>query len=79
MQRFDVRPEQESGWLWPGRLVGTVVQPVYALALVYVLLRRRLVFEVTSKGVGAERFVPLAVFRQHLVLAALMAAAVVKA
>ncbi|MGY1846799.1 MULTISPECIES: glycosyltransferase family 2 protein [unclassified Blastococcus] len=77
MQRFNVTPEQEGGWHWPGRLVGTVVQPVYALALAYVLVGRRLVFKVTPKGAGAERLTPLAVFRQHLVLAVLMATATV--
>ncbi|MGY1828537.1 glycosyltransferase [Blastococcus sp. SYSU DS0541] len=77
MQRFNVRPEQESGWQWPGRLVGTVVQPVYALALAYVLVGRRLSFKVTPKGIGSERVTPLPVFRQHLVMAALMATAIV--
>ncbi|MGY1914978.1 hypothetical protein [Blastococcus sp. SYSU DS0973] len=54
-----------------------MVQPVYALALAYVPVGRRLVFRVTPKGVGGERLTPLAVFRQHLVLAVLMATAIV--
>ncbi|MCF6736947.1 hypothetical protein [Blastococcus sp. KM273129] len=53
------------------------MQPVYALAVAYALVGRRLTFKVTPKGVGSERVTPLPVFRQHLVMAALMATAVV--
>ncbi|MFQ1000499.1 glycosyltransferase family 2 protein [Modestobacter sp. SSW1-42] len=78
MQRFHVRPGEESGLLLPGRLVGTIVQPIYALALVYVLVGKRLVFKVTPKGGGDEAaLTPMAVFRTHLAVAVVMAASLV--
>jgi cellulose synthase (UDP-forming) len=78
MQRFHVRPGEESGLLLPGRLVGTVVQPIYALALLYVLVGKRLVFKVTPKGGRDEvTLTPMVVFRTHLAVAVVMAASLV--
>lgn len=76
MQRYHVRPREESGWLWPGRVVGVVVQPLYAIAMVGSLLGRHLTFSVTPKGDGGVSITPVAVYRTHLYIAMTMLAAV---
>lgn len=75
MQRFHVRPRVESGWMWPGRVVGVVVQPLYAVAMVGSLLGRHLTFSVTPKGDQAATITPVGVYRTHLYIAMAMVAA----
>lgn len=69
MQRYNVRPREESGWLWAGRVVGTVVQPLYAVAMVGSVLGRHLTFHVTPKGDHTATITPVGVYRTHLYLA----------
>ncbi|PWJ55145.1 Glycosyltransferase, catalytic subunit of cellulose synthase and poly-beta-1,6-N-acetylglucosamine synthase [Quadrisphaera granulorum] len=75
MQRYNVRPRVERGWLWPGRIVGVVVQPLYAVAMIGSLLGRHLTFHVTPKGDHTATITPVGVYRTHLYLALAMTAA----
>jgi cellulose synthase (UDP-forming) len=70
LQRFNVNPETESGPLWAGRFLTIAAMPIYFLALVGVIRRRRMSFKVTPKGSGAgaaQRGVTA--FRPHFALA----------
>lgn len=76
LQRFNVRPKEERGPLLAGKVIGTMVLPIYFLALVGVLRGKRLTFKVTPKGEGQEKRIPLSVFKPHLIFGFLMTAAV---
>ena len=54
LQRFNVRPEAERGFLLVGGLVAIAAWPIYFAALVRVLRSQPLVFKVTPKGRGAQ-------------------------
>jgi cellulose synthase/poly-beta-1,6-N-acetylglucosamine synthase-like glycosyltransferase len=73
LQRFNVRPKQERGILFAGKVIGMTVLPIYFLALIGVIRGKRLSFKVTPKGGDQEKYIPLAVFRPHLVIGAIVA------
>ena len=49
LQRFNIRPKLERGFLWAGRLLTITVIPIYLLALVGVLRNRRVTFKTTPR------------------------------
>jgi cellulose synthase (UDP-forming) len=78
MQQFNVRPKEERGLFWAGRMIGIAVWPIYLLAFVGVMRQRPLVFKVTPKGDTArEPAAPLRLFRPHLILALVSLACVI--
>ena len=77
LQRFNVRPAQERGVLWAGRLVTVAAIPIYFLAFVGVVRRKRVVFKTTPKGGNqSQEMDSLRVFAPHLAIAALLAAGI---
>jgi hypothetical protein len=80
MQQFYVRPKQERGFLFAGRVLAIAVWPIYLLAFFGVARQRPLVFKVTPKGTSGgrrEASAPLRMFRPHLVFALISTACVV--
>ena len=82
LQRYNVRPREERGMLWAGRLLTVTVIPIYFLALAGVVRNRRVTFKTTPKGdapgQGGEDD-ELNVFKPHLALAAIIAGGMVVA
>jgi hypothetical protein len=77
LQRFNIRPKLERGFLWAGRLLTITVIPIYFLALVGVLRNRRVTFKTTPKGNARGEEIAeaeLNVFKPHLVLTAVILA-----
>lgn len=78
LQRFNVDPARERGFLAFGKLVSVAAAPIYLMALLGVIRGRQLVFRVTPKGqVGGDGVTPLVLFRPHLILGALTALGIV--
>jgi cellulose synthase (UDP-forming) len=76
LQRFNVRPAEERGFCWAGRLLTIAVIPIYFLALVGVVRNKQVTFKTTPKGgaQAAEEGGELRIFRPHLILAAVIGA-----
>jgi hypothetical protein len=74
LQRYNVRPREERGMYWEGRLVTIAATPVYLLAFLGVLRNKRVTFKTTPKGEGGEEGDSLGVFAPHLALSGLIAA-----
>jgi hypothetical protein len=73
LQRFNVRPAQERGMLWAGRLVTIAAIPIYFLAFVGVLRKKRVTFKTTPKGGNqSQELDRLSVFTPHMVIVALL-------
>ena len=73
LQRFNVRPAQERGMLWAGRLVTIAAIPIYFLAFVGVLRKKRVTFKTTPKGGNQSQDLDrLSVFAPHMVIVALL-------
>jgi cellulose synthase (UDP-forming) len=69
LQRFNVRPREEGGMLWAGRIVTIAAIPIYLLALIGVIRNKRMTFKTTPKGDGQDvQEETLRVFMPHLVL-----------
>ena len=69
LQRFNVRPEEERGLMWSGRLLTIAAIPIYFLALVGVLRNKRVTWKTTPKGDADDQEEdPLRVFAPHLAL-----------
>ena len=78
LQRFNVRPAVERGVLWAGRLVTAAAIPIYFLAFVGVVRRKRVTFKTTPKGGNqGQDLDELSVFAPHLVIAGILAAGLV--
>ena len=78
LQRYNVDPVNERGFLAHGIMLSIAVTPIYLLALIGVMRRKRLKFKVTQKGraqQGHER--SLRLFVPHLILGTLTGTAVV--
>ena len=77
LQRFNIRPTIERGVLWAARLVTAAAIPVYFLAFVGVVRRKRVTFKTTPKGGNqSQEMDSLSVFTPHLTIAAIMAVGV---
>jgi cellulose synthase (UDP-forming) len=75
LQAFNIRPEEEGGTYLEGRVITIGTIPVYFLAFIGVLARRRVGFKITRKTGGEELVTdPITVFRPHFVLCVVMAA-----
>lgn len=74
LQRFTVRPDQESGWYVAGRLLTIITMPIYFLALVSVVIGKRITFKVTKKG-DAGRVYSIRAFAPHTLIMAILASA----
>jgi cellulose synthase (UDP-forming) len=68
LQKFNVDPETESGLLLRGKLLTLAAWPIYLLAFISVLTRKRLTYAVTPKGSQQTQSVPLTLFLPHLIL-----------
>ena len=69
LQRFTVRPQKESGLYIAGRLLTIVTMPIYFLALVSVVIGKRITFKVTAKG-DAGRVYSMRAFAPHIAVVA---------
>ena len=69
LQRFNVRPREERGMMWVGRILTIAAIPVYFLALAGVLSSRRATWKTTPKGGAADGDDDgLGVFMPHITL-----------
>jgi hypothetical protein len=69
LQRFNVRPREERGMMWVGRILTIAAIPVYFLALAGVLSSRRATWKTTPKGTEGDRTDDgLGVFMPHITL-----------
>jgi hypothetical protein len=69
LQRFNVRPREERGMMWVGRILAIAAMPIYFLALAGVLSRRRTTWKTTPKGTEGDRADDqLGVFTPHITL-----------
>ncbi|HYA68802.1 MAG TPA: glycosyltransferase family 2 protein [Acidimicrobiales bacterium] len=78
LQRFNVDPARERGFLLFGKIASIAAAPIYLMALLGVLRGRHLVFRVTPKGrVESKHRDPPGLFRPHIVLGSLTAVGIV--
>ena len=69
LQRFNVRPREERGMMWVGRILTIAAIPIYFLALAGVLSSRRATWKTTPKGSAADGDDDgLGVFMPHITL-----------
>ena len=69
LQRFNVRPREERGIMWGGRILAIAATPIYFLALAGVLSGRRATWKTTPKGGAADGDDDgLGVFLPHITL-----------
>lgn len=68
LQQFNVDPKHESGLLLKGRLLTIAAWPIYFLAFLSVITRKRLTYAVTPKGSHQRDYASLSVFLPHVVL-----------
>ncbi len=68
LQRFNIDPKEERGFLWRGRLLSLAAWPIYFLAFVGVLAGKRLTYAVTPKGKEQNFETRLSLFIPHFVL-----------
>lgn len=68
LQRYNIQPKVESGFLLKGRFLNFAVWPIYLLSLLGVVVGRRLVYKVTPKGSAQTASINLLMFMPHLVL-----------
>jgi cellulose synthase/poly-beta-1,6-N-acetylglucosamine synthase-like glycosyltransferase len=54
LQKFNVRPNEERGMLWAGRVISIATWPIFFLALIGVLRRKNLKYKVTPKGAAKQ-------------------------
>lgn len=67
-QRFNIDPKKEKGLMLRGKLLNWAAWPIYFLAFVGVLIKKRLTYVVTPKGRRSDLGVNMALFYPHLVL-----------
>lgn len=71
LQRYNVDPKTEKGFLLAGRMLNIAVWPIYFLALLGVLMRKRITYKVTPKSTLQTYVVSPALFIPHFVLGSL--------
>jgi|SRR6185369_4865076 len=71
LQKFNVDPKNESGLMLRSRILNCAAWPIYFVALVGVIRRKRLTYKVTPKGSQQDNDAQLALFVPHLVLGSL--------
>ena len=73
LQRFNIRPKEESGILLAGKVISFAAWPVYFLAGACAVIKKRLRYKVTPKGgVGAAQD-PIKILAPHMLLATMFA------
>lgn len=73
LQRLNVDPVRERGFLWAGRFVSIAAWPVYFLAFVGVIRGKRLSYKVTPKGEDLKPEFAWSTFAPQLVFGTLTA------
>ncbi|HSW79218.1 MAG TPA: glycosyltransferase family 2 protein [Candidatus Saccharimonadales bacterium] len=68
LQKFYIDPKNESGAMIKGKLVTLAAWPIYFLAFLSVILKKRLTYAVTPKGDQQTSSVPLTMFLPHFIL-----------
>ena len=74
LQRFNISPNKEKGLLIRGKLVSVAAWPVYFLAFLGVITRRKMKYKVTPKGSLQEQKISASLFLPHLLLGTITAA-----
>jgi len=75
LQRFNVRPREERGLMWAGRLLTVAAIPIYFLALIGVVRNKRVIWKTTPKGDSdGHDEDSFRVFTPHLMLSSLIVA-----
>ena len=77
LQRFNIDSKHERGLLLRGRLLALAAWPVYFLAYLGVIVRRRLAYTVTPKGSEQDFQVRPGLFAPHIILGTITALDVV--
>lgn len=73
LQSFYIDPKEERGFLWRGRLLSLAAWPIYFVALIGVLIGKRLTYVVTPKGKEQSYDVALSLFMPHFILGSITA------
>lgn len=72
LQKYNIRPKQERGFLWSGRLVNIAVWPIFFMATIAAIRGKRLTYKVTPKGVERDARQSLVdsihLFAPHIIL-----------
>jgi cellulose synthase/poly-beta-1,6-N-acetylglucosamine synthase-like glycosyltransferase len=68
LQRFYVNPHMEKGLNIAGMLISIAVWPIYFLAFISALRKKRLVFKVTPKGERSPQTANLKLFIPHMII-----------
>lgn len=71
LQRFNIDKQNERGLLLKGRYLNVAAWPIYFLALVGVIMRKRLAYKVTPKGSAQTKNTNLLVFLPHFIFGTL--------
>ncbi|MBI3379641.1 glycosyltransferase [Candidatus Gottesmanbacteria bacterium] len=68
LQRFNINPKKEKGFMIRGRILNWAAWPIYFMALLGVIAGRRLSYVVTPKGNKREATIKLGLFIPHFIL-----------
>jgi cellulose synthase/poly-beta-1,6-N-acetylglucosamine synthase-like glycosyltransferase len=68
LQRFNVDPQKESGFMLRGIFLNCAAWPIYFLALIKVITGKQLTYKVTPKGKEQKKDSQLSLFIPHFVL-----------
>ena len=68
LQRFNIDPKKEKGFMIRAKILNLAVWPIYFLAFVSVIFQKRLTYKVTPKGTQQAEKVSLSLFIPHFVI-----------
>lgn len=68
LQKFNIDPKKESGLMIRGKMLNIAAWPIYFVAFVGVLIRKRLIYKVTPKGSEQKDEAQPKLFIPHLIL-----------
>lgn len=76
LQRFNIDPQEEKGFLWRGRILALAAWPIYLMAFVGVVIGRKLTYAITPKGGAQVPETHHSLFIPHFILGTLSAASI---
>lgn len=73
LQKYNIDPENESGFMLRAKLLNFAAWPIYFMAFVGVILGKRLTYKVTPKGEDQKTETNLSLFIPHIILGGITA------
>lgn len=77
LQRHNIDPDTERGFMLRAKLLNLAVWPIYLVALLGVIIGKRLTYKVTPKGEAQTESVSLIAFLPHFILGIVSAAGLI--